>query len=45
MGNFQINAPQGRRHRVSSDSVWPLRRADGRTWAQAKEDGKCLKKQ
>lgn len=22
--------------RKSSDSVWPLRRADGRTWAEAK---------
>jgi hypothetical protein len=24
--------------RTSSDQVWPLRRADGRTWAEAKRD-------
>ena len=23
--------------RKSTDSVWPLRRADGRTWAESKE--------
>lgn len=28
--------PMGRPHRVSSESAWPLRRADGRTWAEAK---------
>lgn len=28
-------APRGKTTRVSSDSVWPLRRADGRTWAKA----------
>lgn len=29
------HAPRGKTTRVSSDSVWPLRRADGRTWAEA----------
>ena len=28
------HAPRGKTTRVSSDSVWPLRRADGRTWAE-----------
>ena len=28
--------PQTQR-RISSDSVWPLRRADGRTWAEAEQ--------
>ena len=31
-------APRGKTTRVSSDSVWPLRRADGRTWAEAKQE-------
>lgn len=31
-----IAAPIGRNHRVSSDSAWPLRRADGKTWAEAR---------
>lgn len=30
-------APIGQRHRISSNAVWPLRRADGRTWAESKE--------
>lgn len=30
-------APRGRRYRVSSDSVWPLRDASGKTWAERKE--------
>lgn len=25
-------------NRISSDDVWPLRRADGRTWSEAKAD-------
>lgn len=29
--------PQTQR-RISSDSVWPLRRADGRTWAEASKE-------
>lgn len=29
-------APMGRVHRISSDSVWPLRNAQGLTFAQAK---------
>jgi len=37
-------APLNRRTRISSDAAWPLRRADGRTWADdkpnAKESGK-----
>jgi len=32
------NAPQGKTSRISSDSVWPLRRADGRTWAEVKQE-------
>ena len=30
------NAPLGRKHRVSSDNAWPLRNADGLTFAEAK---------
>jgi len=29
-------APRGMKHRISSDSAWPLRGADGRTFAQRK---------
>lgn len=29
--------PNDKPYRVSSDNVWPLRRADGRTWAEAKK--------
>lgn len=34
-------APMGKTHRVSSDSAWPLRGADGLTFAErkAKEQG------
>lgn len=28
--------PMGKPYRVSSDSAWPLRRADGRTWAESR---------
>lgn len=31
-------APMGQPRRISSDSAWPLRRADGRTWAEARAD-------
>lgn len=34
---MKLAAPMGLKHRVSSDSAWPLRRADGRTWAEAKK--------
>jgi hypothetical protein len=27
-------APMGKNHRVSSDSAWPLRGADGKTFAE-----------
>ncbi len=38
-------APMGKSHRVSSDSAWPLRGADGKTFAERraereKEQGK-----
>ncbi len=29
-------APLGKKHRVSSDSAWPLRGVDGLTWAERK---------
>lgn len=29
--------PNNKPYRVSSDSVWPLRRANGLTWAQDKQ--------
>jgi hypothetical protein len=44
----QQAAPMGRSHRVSSDSVWPLRSSiDGKTFAERraereKEQNKCL---
>lgn len=34
---MKLAAPTGLKHRISSESVWPLRRADGRTWAEAKK--------
>jgi len=42
----QQAAPMGRKHRVSSDSAWPLRGADGKTFAERratheKEQAKC----
>ena len=30
--------PANPRGRISSDSVWPLRRADGKTWAEARKE-------
>ena len=35
-GRGAQNAPLGRKHRVSSDNAWPLRNADGLTFAEAK---------
>lgn len=32
------SAPLGMRHRISSDSAWPLRCADGRTFAERRAD-------
>lgn len=29
-------APMGMKHRVSSESAWPLRGVDGLTWAERK---------
>jgi hypothetical protein len=40
MINPQQAAPIGRKHRVSSDSAWPLRALDGRTWAERKAQEK-----
>lgn len=30
--------PSDKPYRVSSNAVWPLRRADGRTWAEHKKE-------
>ena len=34
----QQAAPIGRKHRVSSESAWPLRGADGRTFAERRAE-------
>lgn len=34
--NIRTAAPMGRKHRVSPQSAWPLRGADGLTWAERK---------
>jgi len=34
--NAQQAAPMGKKHRISSDSAWPLRGADGLTFAERK---------
>ena len=31
-------APMGKSHRVSSDSAWPLRGADGKTFAERRKE-------
>lgn len=31
-------APMGRNHRVSSDSAWPLRGIDGKTFAERRKE-------
>ena len=35
---FILKLPNKSHNRVSSDSAWPLRRADGKTWAEAKAE-------
>ena len=35
---FRLAAPMGLKHRISPQSAWPLRAADGRTFAQVKAD-------
>lgn len=37
MMGFLNKAPVNHRGRLSSDSVWPLRRANGQTWAEAQK--------
>lgn len=34
----QQAAPLGKNHRVSSDSAWPLRGADGKTFAERRAE-------
>lgn len=34
--NAKQAAPYGNRNRISADSAWPLRAADGRTFAEGK---------
>jgi hypothetical protein len=34
----QQAAPMGRKHRVSSDSAWPLRGLDGKTFAERRAE-------
>jgi len=34
----QQAAPMGKSHRVSSDSAWPLRGADGKTFAERRKE-------
>jgi hypothetical protein len=34
----QQAAPMGRNHRVSSDSAWPLRGQDGKTFAERRKE-------
>lgn len=33
---IKLQAPYGRKHRVSSDLAWPLRNSEGLTFAEAK---------
>ena len=35
---FRTAAPMGLKHRISPQSAWPLRAADGRTFAERKAD-------
>lgn len=37
-------APMNLRYRVSSESVWPLRGADGKTFAERKKDKEAAQK-
>jgi len=34
----QQAAPMGRKHRISSDSAWPLRGLDGKTFAERRAE-------
>ena len=34
----QQAAPMGRKHRVSSESAWPLRGLDGKTFAERRKE-------
>jgi len=36
-------APMGKNHRVSSDSAWPLRGADGKTFAERRKEQEHLR--
>jgi hypothetical protein len=36
-------APMGKSHRVSSDSAWPLRGADGKTFAERRKEQEHLR--
>jgi hypothetical protein len=39
---IKLQAPYGRKHRVSSDSAWPLRNSEGLTFAEAKRRRELL---
>ena len=34
----QQAAPLGRKYRVSSESAWPLKALDGKTWAERRKE-------
>ena len=34
----QQAAPTGRKYRVSSESAWPLKALDGKTWAERRKE-------
>ena len=38
MINPKQAAPLGRKHRISSDSAWPLRGLDGKTFAERRKE-------
>jgi hypothetical protein len=35
---IKLQAPMGMKHRVSSEGAWPLRGADGKTFAQKRAE-------
>ena len=43
MMNAQLAAPMGSKHRVSSESSWPLRGADGKTFAERRKEQEHLR--
>ena len=43
MINPKQAAPLGRKHRVSSDSAWPLRGLDGKTFAERRAEREKVK--